>query len=133
MISAGTIDTKTVGTSFTASVRPGICFFTSAKFTSFGNCEKADGSCAATHHGPLASGALSHAPPFSRYQVWLAESLNTCQLVLTADDNVVPDRCQNRRAVEHQEARRPRARENARRLDVQRNLRCAGLMVVQAQ
>ena len=51
MIAAGTVDTKIVGASLTASLRPGICFLTSAKFASAGSAANAGGSALAGVQG----------------------------------------------------------------------------------
>src|SRR4030095_12817523 len=90
MISAGTVDTKTAGMSRAAIARPGICFFTSAKFASDGSPENADGRRPAGDHGPLTFLAASQPPLFSQYHVLPSLSKNTSQLVLTANDSVVP-------------------------------------------
>src|SRR5258708_7823011 len=90
MISAGRVETKIVGTSFAATVRPGICFFTSAKLASPGSAENAGGSFDTGAQPALKSGEANHAPLLSQYQELLPASLNTSQLVFTANDSVLP-------------------------------------------
>src|SRR5215470_1465266 len=91
MISAGTIDTKTAGTSAALIRLPGICFFTSAKFASEGSPENAGGNASAGDHGPLTSLAVSQPPPLSQYQVFVSLSKKMSQFVLTANDSGVPE------------------------------------------
>src|SRR4051794_36748182 len=90
MMAAGVVDTKIVGAVAAVYARPGICFFTSAKLRSSGNAANDAGSLPAGIHGPFASGAASQPPSLTRYHVLVAESLNTSQLVLTANESVVP-------------------------------------------
>src|SRR5690349_16746454 len=61
----------------------------SAKLRSLGRLAKAGGRAPAGIHGPLASGAASQPPLLKRYQVLVDASLNTSQLVFTANDSVV--------------------------------------------
>src|SRR5512141_991154 len=90
MISAGSVATKTSGASRAAMGRPGICFFTSAKFASFGSDANAAGSFAAGVQGPPTIEADSQPPLFSKYHGRVPGSKNTSQLVLTAKDKGVP-------------------------------------------
>src|SRR6516162_2920477 len=90
MIAAGLVEMKTVGASCAVILRPGICFLTSAKLAFAGNAANDGGSVPAGSHGPFTSDAASHAPLFSRNQRWVPPSLKTSQLVLTANESVVP-------------------------------------------
>src|SRR5262245_23062323 len=91
MISAGTVETKKVGMSFTANTRPGIAFLTSTKFGSSGSCANAAGSWVTGDQlARTLLRAANHAPLLSQYQVLSVESLNTSQLVFTANERVVP-------------------------------------------
>src|SRR5262245_59302234 len=91
MIAAGVVDTKIFGVSRNPNLRPGICFLTSAKFASTGSAEKEDGSGPAAVHGPLTSAAVIQPPLLSRYHCFVVVSVNTSQLVFTANDSVVPE------------------------------------------
>src|SRR5262245_3598750 len=90
MMAAGVVDTKIVGASFGVMDRPGICFFTDAKLASLGSAEKDAGRIRAGAQGPVAAGAISQAPLFSRYQLFVGASTNTSQFVFTANESEVP-------------------------------------------
>src|SRR5262245_25522893 len=90
MMAAGVVDTKIVGASFGVMDRPGICFFTDAKLASLGSAEKDAGRIRAGTQGPVAAGAISQAPLFSRYQLFVGASTNTSQFVFTANESEVP-------------------------------------------
>src|SRR5262252_5143115 len=79
-----------VGAVFTVNACPGICCFTAAKLRSLGSAAKEDGNLPAGIHGPLASGAASQPPLLRRYHVFVVESENTSQFVLTAKESGVP-------------------------------------------
>ncbi len=86
MISAGLVLTKMAGAGERAA-RAGMYLRTSAKFASAGMALKAAGSLSIGANGPVAAGAASQLPLFSRYQV--LPSVNTLQLVFTAKESPV--------------------------------------------
>ena len=88
MIAAGVVDTKIVGAVAGVNARPGICFFTSAKFASSGSRERRR-QLPAGIQGPLASGAASQPPLLKQVPRLRRESENTSQLVFTANESVV--------------------------------------------
>ena len=90
MISAGVVLTNIDGICDAATLLPGICLRTAAKFASDGSCENPAGSAVTGAQGPLTSDAVNQESLFSQYQAFVPLSTNTSQFVLTATESDVP-------------------------------------------